>query len=179
MKNSKNMNELCYPFIHETSHLCDFEVITDELCTQIGMAWSVMGNEFEDIKQDLQWVQPLAFHLNGSIRGRLAITESDLARVEALYIHYRGLIPPLDHRFILPQGVAPVPQLHMCRSNAKKAIRAMVRVEQEGREVSELLPRLCNLLCNLFFILTLVVNYRRGVVEKPFESLSYGPMSRD
>lgn len=173
------MNELCYPFIHETSYLCDFEVITDELCTQIGMAWSAMGDDFGDIKQDLQWVQPLAFHLNGSIRGRLAITESDLARVEALYIHYRDLIPPLDHRFILPQGVAPVPQLHICRSNAKKAIRAMVRVEQEGREVPELLPRLCNLLCNLFFILTLVINHRRGVVEKPFESLSYGPMSRD
>ena len=41
MKSSRHYGELCYPFIHETSTLCDFEMVTDELCTLIGMALSV------------------------------------------------------------------------------------------------------------------------------------------
>lgn len=176
MKNSKNMNEVCYPFIHDSGYLCDFEVITDELCTQVGMAWSCMSDEFCDIKADLQWIQPLIFHINGSIRARLAITESDLQQVEECFQKYLSSIPPLKHAFILPQGTTPVPQLHLCRSNAKKAIRAMVRVEEEGRAVPDILPRLCNLLCNLFFIMTVVVNHRRGVTEIPFQSKSYGPL---
>ena len=49
----------------------------------------------------------------------------------------------------------------------------MVCVEQEGREIPDLLPRICNVLCNLFFAMTLVVNQRRGVVEQPFNSKSY------
>ena len=66
-------------------------------------------------------------------------------------------------------------QLHQARSAAKKAIRCMVRVEEEGRnEVPELLPRMCNTLCNLFFLMTLAVNQRRGFEETPFISKSYG-----
>ena len=49
----------------------------------------------------------------------------------------------------------------------------MVRVEQEGRAIPDLLPRMCNVLCNLFFAMTLTVNQRRGVVEVPFVSKSY------
>ncbi|CDZ94474.1 hypothetical protein [Pseudomonas saudiphocaensis] len=36
LKLSKNRDEVCYPFIQETSVLCDFEVLTDELCGHIG-----------------------------------------------------------------------------------------------------------------------------------------------
>ena len=49
-----------------------------------------------------------------------------------------------------------------------------MRVEQEGRPVPDVLPRLCNVLCNLFFVMTLVVNLRRGVQEVGFVSKSYG-----
>ncbi len=45
MKSSRHYGELCYPFIHETSTLCDFEMVTDELCTLIGMALSAMPPE--------------------------------------------------------------------------------------------------------------------------------------
>jgi cob(I)alamin adenosyltransferase len=76
--------------------------------------------------------------------------------------------------FVLPRGHAPVPQLHQARSVAKKAIRALVRVDQEGIEVPLVLPRMCNLMCNFFFVLTLVVNQRRGFEETYFVSKSYG-----
>lgn len=174
MQSSKNRAELCYPFIHETSVLCDFEVVTDEWCTLIGMAVSATPPELADLRADLEQAQPLAFHVNGSIRGRLAVEESDVQWALARLQHYLDELGPRQHLFVLPRGTAPVPQLHQARSAAKKAIRALVRVEQEGRPVPDVLPRLCNVLCNLFFVMTLVVNLRRGVQEVGFVSKSYG-----
>ena len=52
----------------------------------------------------------------------------------------------------------------------------MVRVDQEGIEVPLILPRLCNMMVNFFFVLTLVINQRRGVEEVPFLSKSYGKL---
>lgn len=177
MQLSKTLDEICYPFIHETSALCDFEVITDEWCTLIGMAYSATEAVFADLAADLAQMQPLAFHVNGSIRGKLAIEASDIQWVLARMQHYRAELGVREHRFVLPRGTAPVPYLHQARSAAKKAIRAMVRVEQEGRVVPEVLPRICNALCNLLFLMTLVVNARRGVHEPAFESKSYAVRS--
>lgn len=174
MKPSKDMDELCYPFIHEGSYLCDFEVITDELCTLIGSAISGTPESMSDIQQDLEDLQPLAFHLNGSIRGRLALSESDLTWMHGRLSHYREEVEERLTRFVLPRGTVPVPQLHLARSASKKAIRALVRLEQEGTEIPGVLPRFCNLLCNLCFTLTVVVNKRRGVTEPVFVSKSYG-----
>lgn len=174
MRPTKNRDELCYPFIYEASPLCDFEVITDELCGHIGAAFSLTPPDMSDIASDLDRLQPLAFHINGSIRGRLAIEEADIAWLQERLDHHRAEIQGLINGFVLPRGQMPVPQLHLARSAAKKAIRLMVRLEQEGREVPMVLPRLCNLMCNFFFTLTLVVNKRRGHAETVFLSKSYG-----
>ena len=174
LKLSKNFNEVCYPFIYEQSHLCDFEVITDELCGHIGAAISTHSAGIEDLIQDLEHIQPLAFHINGSVRGRLAVGEADLLWVQQRLDHYRAEVGERVNDFVLPRGAAPVAQLHLARSACKKAIRALVRVDQEGIEVPMIVPRLCNLLCNFFFILTLVINQRRGLQEVGFVSKSYG-----
>lgn len=179
MKPSRNLDEVCYPFIHETSVLCDFEVITDELCGHIGAAWSHLPASMPDIATDLDRLQPLAFHVNGSIRGRLAVTEDDITWLLSRLTHYRMEVADRLKGFVLPRGTPPVPQLHLARSAAKKAIRAMVRVEQEGKIVPDVLPRLCNLMCNFLFTLTLVINQRRGLDEVPFISESYGPLPKD
>lgn len=174
MKPSRNVDEVCYPFILETSHLCDYEVATDELATLIGMALGSLGTEMSDLARDLASVQPLAFHLNGSIRGRLAVTEDDLAWLNGRLTAYRAELGPDLPLFVLPRGSVPVPQLHLARSACKKAIRCLVRVEQEGREIPTVLPRLLNLMCNFFFVCTLLVNRRRGLQEVEFVSKSYG-----
>lgn len=173
MKPSQNMDEVCYPFICETSYLCDFEVATDELCAVIGSALGATPPDMPDLLADLDRIQPLAFHINGSIRGKMAVEEADLQWLLERLAYYRDQAGERMHAFVLPRGAAPVPQLHQARSGAKKAIRCMVRVEQEGREVPAILPRMCNVLCNLFFAMTLTVNRRRGVVEVPFVSKSY------
>ena len=59
-------------------------------------------------------------------------------------------------------------------SAAKRAVRLMVRIEAEGREIPPVLPRLCNLMGNFFFVLARVINRRRGEAEIPFVSKSYG-----
>ena len=169
----KRLDELCYPYIYEAGSLCDFEIQTDELCGHIGAAVSAMPAEMPDILRDLELLQPMAFHLNGSIRGAKAIDESDLRWLNEQLSHYRDEIEGLVQGFVLPRGLAPVPQLHLARSAAKKAIRLMVRLGQEGQAIHPELPRLCNLMCNFFFVLTLVINHRRGLIEVPFETKSY------
>lgn len=173
MKAGPNRNELCYSFIYETSWLCDFEAATDELCALIGDALSLLPPDMPDLAADLDRLQPLAFHANGSIRGRLAVEENDIAWLEQRLEHYHEEVRDRLTGFVLPRGDTPVPQLNQARACAKRAIRMLVRVEQEGREIPPVVPRLCNLMANFFFILTLVVNRRRGVEEVPFISKSY------
>lgn len=177
MHMSSHRDEVCYPFILESSYLCDFEVATDELCALIGSALAAMPADMPDLAADLDQLQPLAFHINGSIRGKLAVTAEDQAWLRSRVAHYRTTVPRA-HLFVLPRGPAPVEQLHRARSAAKKAIRCMVRVEQEGHAVPEILAHLCGAMCNLFFWMALCVNARRGFSETPFVSKSYAIKSR-
>ena len=178
MQRSKEMDEVCYPFIHEVSPLCDFEVLTDELCGNIGAALSMTSPAMSDIRADLDALQPLAFHLNGSIRGRLAITESDLDWAKSRLDYYRDAGADQLNGFVLPRGEMPVPFLNLARSGAKKAIRQMVRLEESAIEVPAVLPRLCNTLCNLLFAMIVVINQRHGLPETLFTSKSYGSSTR-
>ena len=174
LKPSKNRDEICYPFIYETSYLCDFEVATDELCSHVGGIIGLIPESSHDIANDLDLLQPLIYHLNGSIRGRLAISEDDQQWLLERYHHYQKEVEGEINGFVLPRGPAPSPQLHLARSAAKKAIRLMVRIDEERIAVPELLHRFCNLLCNFFFVLALCLNQRAGFVEQPFISKSYG-----
>ena len=167
-------DEICYPFIYEPSWLCDYEVATDELCGLIGAVLSLLPPEMADIAADLDRLQPLAFHLNGSLRGRLAVNDADVDWLRQRLDHYRAEVCDGHAGFILPRGEMPVPYLYQGTSAAKRAVRLMVRVEQEGREIPDVLPRLCNLMGNFFFVLARVINRRRGEAEIPFVSKSYG-----
>ncbi len=173
LKPGKNKDELCYPYIYESSALCDYEVVTDELCSLVGLVISTLPPQFEEVRQDLEHLQPLIFHLNGSIRGRLAISEQDQQWLHDRYHHYRSEIGDRIKGFVLPRGSIPVPYLNLSRSAAKKAIRLMVKIDEEGITVPDILHRFCNLLCNLFFVLTLYINKKCGFSEIPFVSKSY------
>ncbi|HAV12346.1 MAG TPA: ATP--cob(I)alamin adenosyltransferase [Opitutae bacterium] len=173
-KLSKNIDEVCYPFIYEASLRCDYEILTDELCRQVGGILAAMPTEFSGLIEELEALQPKIYHLNGSIRGKCAISEADLDWLRRCYAAHKEATADCLSGFVLPRGESPVPQLNAASSNAKKAIRLMVRLyETEAVEIPDVLHRFCNVLCNYFFILTLVINQSRGLKEIPFVSESY------
>lgn len=179
LQRSKNINELCYPFIYEQGYLCDYEVASDELCSHIGHILAFLPEQFSGIKQDLQILQPLIYHMNGSIRGKLAITTEDLDWLMLRYHYYQSLTENRIEGFVLPQGKFPAPQCHLARSAAKKTIRIMVRLDQQGIDVPDVLHRMCNLLCNFFFVLAVYTNQQQSVDEVIFTSKSYKPVIRN
>ena len=172
-KPSENKDELCYPFIYEQSYLCDFEVATDELCNHLGAVLAKLPDELKEVKQDLYCLQPLVYHLNGSIRGRLAIKEEQLSWLLSRYRYYKDQTRGYINGFVLPQGPEPIPQLHLARSASKKAIRFMVRIDQEGKAVDPILLRFCNVLCNFLFVLAVYLAKNMNFSLIPFTSKSY------
>ena len=175
LKKSKDIRELCYPFIYEHSSLCDYEIITDELCTTLGGVITELESDerFDDIHAFLEALQPKIFHLNASIRGKQALFEEQLDWVKGYFDQYQAEIGGRIKGFVLPRGGRAVQLLHACRSQSKKTVRALVNVDKEGINVPEELHRFANLLCNLFFRLTVVINGRSGLTEPPYTSRSY------
>lgn len=174
LKRSNNIDEVCYPFIYEQSLKCDFEILTDELCRQIGGIIAYMPDEFPELIKELEILQPMIYHLNGSIRGKCALQEDDLAWLRDCYARHAKTCSDGISGFVLPRGSEPVPQLNSASSTAKKAIRLMVRMHaEEAIEIPETLHRFCNVLCNYLFTLTIVINRARKEKEIPFESASY------
>lgn len=173
-KLSKNIDEVCYPYIYETSLMCDYEIHTDAMCRQLGGIISLIPDELTQLKQELETLQPFIYHLNGSIRGKCALTLEDHEWLLDCYRRHRDSVSDCLSGFVLPRGHAPIPELNAASSAAKVAIRLMVRLyEAEKVDIPVVLHRFCNVLCNYYFTLTLVINRHRGEKEIPFISASY------
>ena len=176
LKPSKKAHESCYPFMYEESAKCDFEILTDELCRKVGGVISNFDCDLIHIKEELEYLQPLIYHLNGSIRGKLAIFQEDLDWLLKKTTDHNEMVKDAFSTFILPRGKNPVPALNSCSSMSKHIIRVMTKIQrEEGIDVPEILSVFTNVLCNYFFILTVVINKSRDEEEIPFISKSYKP----
>jgi len=183
LRPKSNIDELCYPFIYEDSSLCDYEIETDQLTRSV--AWAIDeltllrldypdNQELHILEKELKWLLPLCYHLNGSIRGKLAITENDHQQLLTYYRNMKLLVDDAISGFVLPGGKSPVGVLNQCSSISKKAIRLMVLIHNnEKKEVADILPKFANLLCNYFFTATILINKITGFKETPFISKSY------
>lgn len=159
--------------MREKSCLVDYEIRTDSLTTRIGAVLPVLeGEKVQVVRDDLAVIQPMAYHINGSIRGKLAVTEEDLQFLSNRYDYYLQHVSEQFDRFVLPQGVEAAARLHICRSEAKKSFRALHKVSEE-REVPELLFNYLGLLANVFFLMALYVNKVNEHPEIEFVSKSY------
>lgn len=167
----KDMRYLCYPFMRESASTVDFEIRTDSLTTRIGEALA-LTKEVAAVQRDLQLLQPVAYHLNGSVRGKLAVQKEDLIALSSMYDYYVNSTRDKIGNFVLPQGTQGACVLHVCRSEAKKSVRALHKVSLE-REVPEILFDYANLLANVLFTMAVYVNQHHGVEEIPFVSKSY------
>ena len=177
---AKDWRYSCYPFMREKSCLVDYEIRTDSLTTRIGDCISIVSkeNKLTEITEILKEIQPLAYHANGSVRGRLAISTEDLAWLDSVYDDYVTRAGDAIKQFVLPQGHAAATALHICRSEAKKSYRALHKVSEE-REVAEILFQFLGLLANIFFVLAVEANKLTETAEIPFISKSYGKLQNN
>ncbi|KWW16653.1 hypothetical protein AS888_23815 [Peribacillus simplex] len=167
----KDLRFLCYPYMRESASTVDFEIRTDSLTTRIGMAAS-LTKDVPDVHRDLMVLLPMAYHLNGSVRGKLAISDHDLDHLSSIYDRYVAEVKEQIQTFVLPQGSTAACALHACRSEAKKSVRALHKVSLE-REVPDILFDYAHLLANVLFVMAVYVNKRQGFEEIPFISKSY------
>lgn len=177
LKASGVVGELSYPFIFEDSPLCDFEILTDELCTYTGLALSQLASG--EVRESLERLQPKIFNLNGSIRGKCGIFEDDIQELLTDLYHFKSQVTDDAKRFVLPRGTGAVIQLHQCRSLSKKVVRALVQVDKlTTKKIPETLPRFSNVLANYYFALTRVLNQDSGIEEPEYISINY-PMPKN
>ncbi len=160
--------------MREQGSLVDFEIRTDSLTTRIGAVLPAIRDveECRIVYEDLQAIQPNAYHVNGSVRGKLAISEGDLQWLSERYDFYVDQVGDVIQQFVLPQGCEAGALLHICRSEAKKSYRALHKVSEE-REVPEILFDYLGLLANVFFVMAVYTNRKQGVDEISFVSKSY------
>ena len=165
--------------MREKISLVDFEIRTDSLTTRIGAVLPVLieDEKAQVVLGDLRVIHPLAYHVNGSVRGKLAITEEDLQWLSARYDFYVSHVEGSIQQFVLPQGIESAARLHICRSEAKKSYRALHKVSEE-REVPDILFDYLGLLANVFFVMAVYMNKQHGHAEIPFESKSYPTKNR-
>lgn len=121
---AKDWRYSSYPFMREASCLVDYEIRTDCLTTHIGHSLSILKLDpcFSEIVAIMERIQPLAYHANGSVRGRLAVEQSDLDWLNSIYDEFVSRAGEAIKQFVLPQGHLAATSLHLCRSEAKKVI---------------------------------------------------------
>ncbi|NAX20503.1 ATP:cob(I)alamin adenosyltransferase [Vibrio sp. V39_P1S14PM300] len=169
---SKAHGEMCYPFIYEDSPVCDFEIAADELCTRVGKVLSMELDEHS--REILTRMQPHIYHLNGSVRGKLAIFEETLKELHRDYEHLCQILEGGFRGFVLPGGHPIAGELHLCRTQAKKVVRALVAVEHSGQKSpAPILFKYANLLANILYALASYTNRIHDVAETEFVSKSY------
>lgn len=156
--------------MRESVSTVDFEIRTDSLTTRIGEAIAV--NPVQRVCDDSRYLQPMAYHLNSSVRGKIAVFPEDLEKLSELYDFYTDETKSLINRFVLPQGTHAACVLHVCRSEAKKSVRALHKVSLE-REVPDILFDYVHLLANVLFVMAVYTNKVCGVEEIQFVSKSY------
>lgn len=164
---------MCYPYLKETSFKCDFEIETDSLASHIGFAYS-KAEQFPEMKKELTWLCEMAYHVNGSIRGKLAVTEDDINKAIAIHDKYQELVKVETKMFSLPLGTELSGILNLCRSKSKSSTRWAYKIAKfEDVKVDKLVPDLLNTMADTFFVMSVYVNKLGDIETIEFVSKSY------
>lgn len=164
---SNKRNACAYPFMQEKSLKCDYEIESDYLVSVLG---SILADETLPFYDDVHWLCTQVYHANGSIRGKLAITQEELKQIESMYDRYAKEYPCT--MFVLPRGSKLACKFHEARCLAKRVVRIAEKINLEQEVAYELLEFL-NILANLLFMMALAANVKAGIKEEEFISKSY------
>jgi len=138
----------------------------DELNAAIGVAIAAMTNA--TMKQELQHIQHTLFDCgadlaNPEVKEVGMTTSSHVAWLEERIDFYTEQAPPLEN-FILPGGAPAASHLHVARTIARRAERAIVTLA-EIAEVSHITRSYVNRLSDYLFATARFLNLESGIKE--------------
>ena len=116
----------------------------------------------EDVGSQLTAVQHDLFDLGGelSIPGHLAMTDAQVARLEAQVERHNASLGPLKE-FVLPGGTRAAAFAHVSRTVCRRAERALVHLAAT-EPVSDAARKYLNRLSDLLFVLARALNHAAG-----------------
>jgi ATP:cob(I)alamin adenosyltransferase len=177
---------LAYPFLYEEAEdlRCDFEILTDEISSMIGLVRSLVKDEA--LREDLSAVNELMYHINPSLRTKIAVSREELAWLERKTAALEAEIENKTEtkaeireagragvRFVLPQGSEAACLSHVIRNRCKALVRLLSRHAERAGKIEGLLFDFINLFSGYFFFLALKLNRDAGIEEREFKSRVY------
>lgn len=165
----KNWDLIAYPFLNETQKLVDHEVLTDTLSAKLGAIYA----SDTPLKEETWWLMDAILHVNGSLRGKLAISEVEINHGLLLLKKLKEKNGDRFSRFVYPTGHPIATEYHLARCMAKQVARNLYLLQHDGHEVPQLIIDFVNLSANLLFAFSVEVNRHFGIEEVEFISKSY------
>ncbi|MDR0554626.1 MAG: ATP--cob(I)alamin adenosyltransferase [Treponema sp.] len=175
---------LAYSFLYDdTADLkCDFELLTDEISSMIGLLRSLLDEKDKktdnDLEEDLCKINELMYHINPSLRTKVMVTEEELEWLHQKTLTLQALAREGTPQsggltFFVPQGCTQAAYSHVIRSKCKALVRLLSRYHQQGNPVDDILFDFVNLYSGYFYSLALWLNKNHGVEERSFKSRVY------
>ncbi|WP_052663443.1 ATP:cob(I)alamin adenosyltransferase [[Mycoplasma] testudinis] len=167
-------NDACaYPFLYEDQKIVDYEIITDEIASFIGLLRSYVENS--KLKRDLEWLCTLTWNLNGSVRGKCCINKATVTALNKKLKNYKSKLTCNFKNFILPVGSTSACVSEIIRNKFKHAVRTLFYVQKNnpGSKVNILIFDCLNILSNLFYLIGLYIRQLNKEEPKIFKSQSY------
>ncbi|MDR2553117.1 MAG: ATP--cob(I)alamin adenosyltransferase [Treponema sp.] len=175
---------LAYSFLYDDASdlRCDFELLTDEISSMIGLLRSLLNEKDRaadpDLAEDLDRINELMYHLNPSLRKGSAVTGEELewlhGKTMALQEAVKdGLPRGRDFTFVIPRGCIQAAWGHVIRCKCKMLVRLLSRYRQQGHPADDILFDFANLYAGYFYFLALRLNKNQGLEEQPFTSRVY------
>jgi ATP:cob(I)alamin adenosyltransferase len=174
---------LSYCFLYDDPEdlRCDFEILSDEIASLIGLLRSLTGDEV--IRDELCKLNELMYHINPALRTKTAVTEEELEwlhrRVEEIQAEVRDSFDSAASkrgnapRFVIPQGCTAASFSHIIRNKCKTLVRLLYRHQQQGNTVDDIIFDFINLYSGYFYSLALKLNKDNDVTETEFISRVY------
>jgi cob(I)alamin adenosyltransferase len=175
---------LAYTFLYDDSAdlRCDFEILTDEISSMIGLLRSLLDETDKEadpeLEENLCKINELMYHINPSLRTTITVSKKEL---EWLLLKINELQKVIEQKptaeknqtFFVPQGCTQASYSHVIRNRCKALVRLLSRYQQQGNTVDEILFDFINLYSGYFYFLSLWFNKNHGIEERSFISRVY------
>lgn len=160
---------ISYPFLNEDSKVVDHELLTDKLSATLGHILS----QNTPLEKETWWLLERVLHLNGSLRGKMAISDTDIKEGLLMYHVLKDRNKGRVITFVYPTGSSVTTLYHNARCEAKLVTRNLYLIENSGVVVPQILIDFSNLTANLLFAFAIETNRLENIDEIEFISKSY------